>query len=240
MEDLRSVLDAVGLGELRAARLSRRLLHVDPVRGDVPRAHPGARGVPPVLFSPIVSPRERSTLGGSSPRLRDNWGTAGVQRLDARARSARPSSRGTRTDRNWFANWLRVGASPQVAYALNRAWLESDIRDVTPALRVPTLVLYRPVDLLRAVQPRHRSPDPGRAGAARVRHRRVGGSSCRRRSPRRWERFVAGEGGPRSSRTRCWQRCSPRTSSGRPSARPRSATGEWRELLQRHHAARAT
>jgi len=30
-----------------------------------------------------------------------------------------------------------------VAYALNRAWWETDLRDVLPAVRVPTLLLYR-------------------------------------------------------------------------------------------------
>jgi hypothetical protein len=29
-------------------------------------------------------------------------------------------------DRRWYANWLRVGASPEVAYALSRAWHETD------------------------------------------------------------------------------------------------------------------
>jgi class 3 adenylate cyclase len=38
---------------------------------------------------------------------------------------------------------LRVGASPSVAYALNRAFFETDLTDVLPAVRVPTLVLYR-------------------------------------------------------------------------------------------------
>jgi len=33
--------------------------------------------------------------------------------------------------------------SPAVAYALNRAALETDLREVFPAVRVPTLVLYR-------------------------------------------------------------------------------------------------
>jgi class 3 adenylate cyclase len=46
-------------------------------------------------------------------------------------------------DRRWFANWLRLGATPAVAYALNRAFFESDLRDVLPAVRVPALVLYR-------------------------------------------------------------------------------------------------
>jgi len=43
-----------------------------------------------------------------------------------------------------FANRLRVGASPGVAYALNRAFYETDLREVLPSVRVPTVVLYRP------------------------------------------------------------------------------------------------
>ena len=45
--------------------------------------------------------------------------------------------------RRWFANHQRVGMSPSLAYALNRAARETDLREVFPAVRVPTLVLYR-------------------------------------------------------------------------------------------------
>jgi hypothetical protein len=44
-------------------------------------------------------------------------------------------------DRRWYANWLRVGASPEVAYALSRAWHETDLSEVLPAVHVPTLVV---------------------------------------------------------------------------------------------------
>ena len=40
---------------------------------------------------------------------------------------------------------IRVGASPAAAYALNRAWFETDLREVLPAVRVPALVMYRTV-----------------------------------------------------------------------------------------------
>src|SRR5947207_3325915 len=46
-------------------------------------------------------------------------------------------------DREWFANDCRLGASPAVAYALNRAFLENDLSEVLPAVRAPTLILYR-------------------------------------------------------------------------------------------------
>jgi hypothetical protein len=54
-----------------------------------------------------------------------------------------PSLLASVEERQWFANWVRVGASPAVAYAMNRAWMETDLRDVLPAVRVPTIVLYR-------------------------------------------------------------------------------------------------
>jgi class 3 adenylate cyclase len=54
-----------------------------------------------------------------------------------------PTLYATEEGRRWFANWLRVGASPSVAYALNRAYIESDLTEVLPAVRVPTLILYR-------------------------------------------------------------------------------------------------
>ena len=45
--------------------------------------------------------------------------------------------------RRWHADALRIGASPASAYALNRAYAESDLSEVLPAVRVPTLVFYR-------------------------------------------------------------------------------------------------
>ena len=38
-----------------------------------------------------------------------------------------------------------MSATPTVAYALNRAFTETDLSDVLPAVRVPALVLYRSI-----------------------------------------------------------------------------------------------
>jgi class 3 adenylate cyclase len=46
-------------------------------------------------------------------------------------------------DRVWFANWLRVGASPEIGYSLNMTYADSDVRRVLPTIRLPTLVLVR-------------------------------------------------------------------------------------------------
>ena len=76
-------------------------------------------------------------------RLRDNWGTQ--EYADELLADGCPSLAGDEESRRWFANSLRVGASPAVAYALNRAFFETDLRDVLPAVHVPTLLLYRSV-----------------------------------------------------------------------------------------------
>jgi class 3 adenylate cyclase/pimeloyl-ACP methyl ester carboxylesterase len=74
-------------------------------------------------------------------RLREGWGVQ--EWCDELLMEGCPSLAASEDDRRWFANWLRVGASPAVAYALNRAFVETDLRDVLPAVRVPTLLLYR-------------------------------------------------------------------------------------------------
>jgi pimeloyl-ACP methyl ester carboxylesterase/class 3 adenylate cyclase len=73
--------------------------------------------------------------------VRRSWGTQefGDQLL---ARIC-PTLLRSEADRLWFANFLRVGASPEVGYELNKAFAESDLRDVLPAINVTTLVLHR-------------------------------------------------------------------------------------------------
>jgi pimeloyl-ACP methyl ester carboxylesterase len=45
--------------------------------------------------------------------------------------------------RRWWATYLRMGASPGTAVALTRMNAAVDVRQVLPAVRVPTLVLHR-------------------------------------------------------------------------------------------------
>ncbi|MHB8468288.1 MAG: adenylate/guanylate cyclase domain-containing protein [Gaiellaceae bacterium] len=73
--------------------------------------------------------------------LRERWGTQAFS--DELLARVAPSLSANEEDRAWFANWLRVGASPAAAYAVNRIYAETDLRDVLPAVRVPTLLLYR-------------------------------------------------------------------------------------------------
>jgi class 3 adenylate cyclase/pimeloyl-ACP methyl ester carboxylesterase len=96
-----------------------------------------------VLFHPVAyEPSAQSeTIRQDLAHLRDTWGTREL--ADEILAEGSPSLAGDPDYGEWFANWLRVGASPSVAYALNRAWYETDLREVLPSIRVPTLVLYR-------------------------------------------------------------------------------------------------
>jgi pimeloyl-ACP methyl ester carboxylesterase/DNA-binding winged helix-turn-helix (wHTH) protein len=79
-------------------------------------------------------------------KIIDDWG--GPVCLDARA----PSKANDPAFRDWWASYLRMGASPGAAVALTRMNAEIDIRDVLPSVRVPTLVLHRTGDQLLKVE----------------------------------------------------------------------------------------
>lgn len=107
------------------------------------------------------------TIGSYARRLRDHdypWGPTREERdrfcqriieewggpvgIDERA----PSLAADPAFRDWWASYLRMGASPGAAVALTRMNAEIDIRDVLPSIRVPTLVLHRTGDRLLKVE----------------------------------------------------------------------------------------
>jgi class 3 adenylate cyclase len=96
-----------------------------------------------VLFHPFAYRPEGQTEEWRArlAELRERWGTQELS--DEMLKDTSPSLHDDPAEREWFANWLRVGASPAAAYALHRAWIETDLREVLPAVRVPTLVMYR-------------------------------------------------------------------------------------------------
>src|SRR5215204_4906865 len=54
--------------------------------------------------------------------------------------------------RNWWATYLRMGASPGAAVTLTQMNAEIDVRSVLPSVRVPTLVIHRKGDLCLKVE----------------------------------------------------------------------------------------
>ena len=141
MEDLRAVLDAAGVsnavvfGGQEGSGMAALYAATYPER---------TRAL--VLFHPYTRPEgvdlSRATLEMLSD-TRERWGTQ--EHADDLLRGGCPSLLSSDEDRRWFANWLRVSATPTVAYALNRAFLETDLSDVLRAVRVPTLVLHRSI-----------------------------------------------------------------------------------------------
>ena len=135
MEDMRAVLDAAGseravlLGSHDGASMAALYAATYPERTQAI-----------VLFHPMTQApyNEEDT---EFARIRTEWGTQSFS--DEMLAYNVPAWVDSDEHRLWFANWLRVGATPTVAHALNLAWYQTDLRDVLPAVRVPTLVLYR-------------------------------------------------------------------------------------------------
>lgn len=79
----------------------------------------------------------------ASERLIDaEWGHAAMVDLYA------PSAADDPEFSRWWARYQRLAASPTMAKAIMRLAAEIDIRDVLPAISVPTLVLHRSGDFL--------------------------------------------------------------------------------------------
>ena len=72
--------------------------------------------------------------------MRKQWG--GPVGIDERA----PSVAGDPEFRDWWATYLRMGASPGAAVALTQMNAEIDVRNVLPSIRVPSLVIHRTDD----------------------------------------------------------------------------------------------
>jgi class 3 adenylate cyclase len=63
-----------------------------------------------------------------------------------------PSLANNEAFREWWATYLRMGASPGAAVALTKMNAEIDVRDVLPSVRVPTLVIHRTGDTCLKVE----------------------------------------------------------------------------------------
>jgi class 3 adenylate cyclase len=137
MEDLRAVLDAVGSSSTVVLAAQEGCGMASLFAASYPER---ARSL--VLFHAEWQGEgsDEETLE-ELRELRERWGTQEFS--DSLLDSGCPTLAANEDDRRWFANSLRVSASPEMAYALNRAFSETDLGEVLPAVRVPTLVLYR-------------------------------------------------------------------------------------------------
>ena len=92
-------------------------------------------------WAPSAAQRERFL-----EELREHWGSP--IGLEERA----PGKADDPQFRDWWAAYLRMGASPGAAVALTRMNAEIDVRHVLPSVRVPTLVLHRTGDKCLSVE----------------------------------------------------------------------------------------
>jgi pimeloyl-ACP methyl ester carboxylesterase len=83
-------------------------------------------------------------------RLMEQWGEPALLEMWA------PSECDDRAFARWWAKLLRQGSSPRGAVELMQLYRELDVRQVLPAIGVPTLVLHRRDDaMIRPRQARH-------------------------------------------------------------------------------------
>jgi class 3 adenylate cyclase/pimeloyl-ACP methyl ester carboxylesterase len=227
MDDVRAVLDAVGsstavlFGSHDGCSMAALYAATYPER---------TRAL--VVFHPLAHYPEGQTEAAQAglAELRENWGTP--EYCDKLLEESAPSLYPDPQERERFANSLRVGASPAVAYALNRAWFDTDLRDVLPAVRVPTLVLYRPVweehsrEVARLIPAAH---------ALRVSGDDYGEVFLSPEIPEEIERFVAGEVMPQvPDSVLATMLFTDIVGSTERAAE--LGDRAWRELLGRHHA----
>jgi class 3 adenylate cyclase len=165
-------------------------------------------------------------------RLRDGWGVQ--EWCDVLFREVWPSLAANEDDRRWFANSVRLGATPAVAYALNRAFVETDLRDVLPAVHVPTLLLYRSLPEEEEATMDVASRIPG-AQAMRVSGTDPSAIFLSPEIADEIDRFVAGEEAPAVPES-VLETVVFTDIVGSTDHAARIGDRAWRELLSRHHA----
>jgi DNA-binding winged helix-turn-helix (wHTH) protein/pimeloyl-ACP methyl ester carboxylesterase len=144
MDDLRAVMDAVG----SAAAVIVSVSEGGPMSALFAATYPEKTMALVMIGTYAKRIRDESYPWGPTAEeraqflelIRDQWG--GPVGIEQRA----PSLAADPAFRNWWATYLRMGASPSAAIALTRMNAEIDVRHVLEAVRVPALVVHRTGD----------------------------------------------------------------------------------------------
>jgi pimeloyl-ACP methyl ester carboxylesterase len=141
MDDVRAVMDAVGaeraalLGESEGGNMSMLFAATYPERTAALLLFGCfARRIWAPDYPWAPAPEERQSW---YRQIEEQWGGPFDVSVLAPSRANDPSFT------NWFGTYLRMGASPRAAVTLARMNTEIDVRDVLPAIRVPTLMMHR-------------------------------------------------------------------------------------------------
>jgi pimeloyl-ACP methyl ester carboxylesterase len=145
MDDLRAVLDAIGsdrtalLGSMEGNHLAALFAATYPDRTSALVLYdPVARFTSAPDYEWGLSPEEWARL---VERVAEGWGRRAF--FDDMLHAADPTLAEDEEFRRWYAAHFRLAASPGSAAAFYRMMADTDVRDVLPAIRVPTLVCYR-------------------------------------------------------------------------------------------------
>ena len=137
MDDVRAVLDAVGsdraalLGAIQGSQLCALFAATYPERTQAL-----------LLYHPHASPNDLPPYARlPAETVRDRWGSREL--AEEMARAILPSLARDETVRRWWADYQRLAASPAAAAEFFRMLADTDISDVLPTIRVPTLVIHR-------------------------------------------------------------------------------------------------
>jgi len=144
MADLRAVMDAVGSSRAVICGVSEGGCMSAVFAATYPESTAAlimigsyARRVWSEDYTWAPTPEQRQEF---LKQIREEWG--GPVGIEVRA----PSLANDAQFRNWWATYLRMGASPGAALALTIMNTEVDIRHVLPLVGVPTLVIHRSGD----------------------------------------------------------------------------------------------
>ena len=150
MDDIRAVMDAckseraVIMGISEGVPLSTLFAATYPDRAKALILYGGSATYVQQDDYPWQKPvdQQRQEIDATEQTLYETWGTAEHARDNIREWVA-PSAQDDEELVKWFAELMRLGASPGAAIALSRMNLEVDVRHILPTVRVPTLVVNR-------------------------------------------------------------------------------------------------
>jgi len=146
MDDVRAVMAAAGLD--RAVVLAT--FEAAPMAALFAASYPERVGAL-VLFNPyakgVRSPdypwgRSAEEWRRELAELERGWGT--TEYFDRVLERSYGSAAGDESFRRWFINMMRYGASPGAALNVHRMAMDVDIREVLPAVRVPSFIIHGP------------------------------------------------------------------------------------------------
>jgi pimeloyl-ACP methyl ester carboxylesterase/class 3 adenylate cyclase len=150
MDDVRAVLDAVGsrraalLGVSEGGPLCALYATTYPERTQalvMIGTYAKRRWAPDYPWAPTEAQGDAFL-----DEIRRAWG--GPVGIEARA----PGRANDPAFRDWWSTYLRMGASPGAALALTEMNAAIDMRDLLPAIRVPTLIVHRTEDRLLSIE----------------------------------------------------------------------------------------